>query len=154
MVPIHHYWKLCIQDHCNSNNYVTSGRFASTGQSTKLPMLHDSPTHPIYLGISTNGLVERIYHDDLKIFVGRVLSNPIGVQDSQSLNTSSDPFFGNGLEVTNGFLLLDASRSLGLAVRTSFGHGPFATSAAHGNAVDDKALLVLVSQTTSLVWTS
>merc|ERR1712018_903197 len=96
--------------------------------------------------------MERINHDNLKVLVRRVLPNPIRVEDTEALNTSSDPLFSNRLQVPYRFLLLHSPRGLRLAVRTTLGHGPFATSTAHSNAVNDKALLVFVSQAPGLIW--
>jgi len=131
----------------------SSGRFAGGSQSTELPVLCDSAAHPVDLGVAGDGLVVRIDHDDLEVFVGGVLSNPVGVKDTQSLDPTSDTFLGNGLQVPLRLLLLDSTRGLRLAVWAPLGNGAFAASAAHGNAVDDEALLVLVTQTASLVGT-
>ena len=42
----------------------------------------------------------------------------------------------------DGFQL---GHGIGFAIRTAFSDGPFTASATHGDAVDDKALLVLVA---------
>merc|ERR1719477_285410 len=61
-------------------------------------------------------------------------------------------FLGDGLQVPLWLLFFDGTRGLGLAVRASLGNGALAATTAHGNAVDDKALLVLVAQPPGLVW--
>ena len=114
-------------------------------------MLLDGSAHPVDLGITTDGLVVRIDHDNLEVLVGGVLTHPVRVENSQALNTSSDTLLGDGLKIPDRLLLLDTTRSLGLAIRTTLGVGAFATSTTHGNAEDDKALLVLVAETTGLI---
>ena len=97
--------------------------------------------------------MEGIDHDDLKVLVSRILADPVRIQDTESLDTATHTFLSDGLQVPHGLLLLDSTRSFGLAIRTTFGHWPFAASTTHGNAVDDESLLVLVAQTPGLVGT-
>jgi len=115
-------------------------------------VLHDWSAHPVDLGVAPDGLVVRINHDDLEVLVGGVLANPVGVEDAQSLESAANTLLCDGLQVPLRLLFLDGTRGLGLSVRTSLGNWAFAATTAHGNAVDHKALLVLVSQTASLVW--
>ena len=63
-------------------------------------MLCDSAAHPVDLGVAGDGLVVRIDHDDLEVFVGGVLSNPVGVEDTQSLDSTSDTFLVKGKKYT------------------------------------------------------
>ena len=60
----------------------TSGTSAGGGEATHLTMLHDRFTDPVDLGVTTDCLVERIHHDDFKELVRRVLTYPIGVQNT------------------------------------------------------------------------
>jgi len=130
----------------------SSGRFASGGEATEFPVLHDWLAHPVDLGVTSDGLVVRVDHDDLKVLVGGVLANPVRVEDTESLESAANTFLSNGLQVPLWLLFLDGTRSLGLSVWASLGNWAFASTTTHGNAVDHKALLVLVSQTAGLVW--
>ena len=56
--------------------------------------LHD----PIDARIATNGLVLRVDKDDLEIFVGRVLIDPVGIQNHQIGAAASHTFFGGRLK--------------------------------------------------------
>ena len=47
-------------------------------------LLHRS-AHPVDLGVATYGLMVRVNEDDFVVLVGRVLANPVGVQDTQTL---------------------------------------------------------------------
>lgn len=63
---------------------------------------------PIDTGITTDSFVLRVDEDDLKIFVGRVLIDPIGVEDSQIGAAAADALFGGGFEGALVFELVDA----------------------------------------------
>jgi len=58
-------------------------------------VLHDRSAHPVDLRIPPDGLVVRIDHDDLKVFVGRILANPIRVEDTEALKSAADTFLGD-----------------------------------------------------------
>ena len=60
--------------------------------------------NPVNAGVATNGFVLRIDKDNFKVLVGRILIDPIGVQDSQIGATTSNTFFGSRLE---GALILE-----------------------------------------------
>ena len=92
-----------------------------------------------------------IHHDDLEVLVGGVLTNPVGVEDSQSLESTANTLLSNGLEVSLWLLLLDSTRALGLTIGTSLGNWPLSTTTSHGNTVDNETLLGLVSQSSCLV---
>ena len=53
---------------------------------------------PVDAGIAANGLVLRVDKDDLEIFVGRVLVDPVGIQHPQIGASAPHAFFGGGLE--------------------------------------------------------
>jgi len=102
-------------------------------------VLLDRVAHPVNLGVTGDSGVVNIYHDDLEVLVGRVLAYPIRVHDPQTLESSPNPFFGNGLEVPLRLLLLHSTRSLWFTIGTTFGHRALATTATHGDAVNDKS---------------
>ena len=129
----------------------TSGPLTSSSQTSQLTMLVDSVHDPVDLRISSDALVRHVHHDHLEIFVGRVLSNPITVEDPQPLESATNTLLSDGLKVSLRLLLLDSTRALGFTIGTSLGHRPLATSTSHGNAVDDEALLGLVSKSASPV---
>ena len=52
-----------------------------------------------------NGLIEGINHDDLEVLVGRILANPVGAQDTDSLDTTIHSLLSDGLQVPDGFQL-------------------------------------------------
>ena len=135
-----------------SDSLANSTRLlAGSSQSTQLSVLVDSSHDPVDLWISSDGRMSNIDHDHFKIFVGRVLTHPVGVEDSQSLESTANTLLSNGLKVSLRLLLLDSTRALGLTIGTSLGNWPLSTTTSHGNTVDDETLLGLVSQSSCLV---
>lgn len=68
---------------------------ASTGQTAELAMLVLEIHDPVDCRISADGLVSTVNHDHFIIFVSRILSYPVGVQDSQWRNTPSSTLLSN-----------------------------------------------------------
>ena len=99
-------------------------------------MLHDWLGDPVDLGVSADGLVEGINHDHFEVLVGRVLSNPVRAEDTESLKTTSNTFLSDGLQVPDWLHLVDHTGCLWLTIGATLGHWTFATSTTHGNAVD------------------
>ena len=120
-------------------------------EAAKLPVFVDGATDPVSLGVPPDGGMGDVHHDDLEIFVGGVLANPVGAEDPESLQSPANSLLRDGLEVALGLLLLDSTRGLGLSIGTSLGDGPLPAATSHGNAVDDEALLGLVPQPAGLV---
>ena len=129
----------------------SSRLLAGGGEAAQLTVLVDSVDDPVDLGVSPDGGMGHVHHDHLEVLVGGVLTHPVAVEDSQSLESASNTLLSDGLKVPLRLLLLDSTRALGLTIGTSLGDWPLASSTPHGNAVDDKSLLGLVSKSASLV---
>ena len=121
------------------------------GETTEFSVLLDRLGDPVDLGVPPDGFVERINEDDLKVLVSGVLANPVGAQNTKTLDTTAYTFFSNGLKVSDGLHLVHLTRSLRLPKGTSFGDRTFAPTTSHGDAVDDVALLVLVAEPSGLI---
>lgn len=87
----------------------TTGLLSGGGQSTRFSVLVDWVDDPVDAGIAADGLVLRVNEDDLEVFVGGVLVDPVGVQDSQVGATTTDTLLSGGLE---GSLVLELVNSL------------------------------------------
>ena len=59
---------------------------------------------PVDAGITADSLVLRVDQDDLVVLVGRVLVDPVGVQDTQVGAVTADTLLGGGAE---GALVLE-----------------------------------------------
>jgi hypothetical protein len=62
---------------------------------------------PIYSRITANGGMLRVDENDFEVFVGRILIDPIGIQDSEICATAANTFFGCGPQGSLVFELVD-----------------------------------------------
>jgi len=125
-------------------------RFASGSLPAQFPMLLLGFADPLNAGISSDGGVSRIYHDDFVIFVGRVLANPVRVQDAQRTDFASDTLLSDRLERALELHLVDSVVS-GLAIRATLGNGLLARTTADTHSVNDESLLSAVTQPARLL---
>ena len=63
-------------------------------ESTQLPVFVNRLAYPHCVWIASNGLVEWIYHDDIKVFVGRILTNPVTVHYTQTATLPANTLLG------------------------------------------------------------
>ena len=133
-----------------SPSLAEATRLLSSGsESTELAVLVHWLGDPLGVRISTNGLVVGIDQNDFVELVGRVLSNPVRVQDTERSKTTSSTLLGDGL-LASGVLQLVNSVSLRLSVGLSLGDRALAVTAADTNTVDHISLLGTVAHTASL----
>jgi len=131
-----------------STRSLASGRLA-----TQFAMLLLRFADPLDARISTDGRVGRVDHDDFIVFVGGILTDPVGVEDAERTDLATDAFLGDGLERALELHLVDTVVS-GLAISAALGNGLLAGTTADTNAVDDKSLLGAVAQSACLLNTS
>lgn len=62
---------------------------------------------PIYSRVSTNGFVLRINQDDFEVFVGRILIDPVRIQDPKVGAAAANTLFGSRPEGALVFELID-----------------------------------------------
>lgn len=129
---------------------VTTVLLGSRGQATSLTALVDRVDNPVDARIATDSLVGRIDQDDLKVLVGRVLVDPVRVEDAQVTALASNTLLSGGLERALVLELVD-SVAAGLTIGGTLGNWLFATTTADTDTVDDVSLLGLVTKTASLV---
>lgn len=138
-------------------------------------------TDPVDAGITTDGLVLGVDKDDLVVLVGRVLVDPVGVQDAQVSSAATNTLLSGGLESTLVLELVNTvvgglacSHNRTLAKKKSFnfhrsqkeicfstgkirtvggtlGDRALAATAANTGTVDNVTLLGLVTETTGLI---
>lgn len=60
----------------------TTRFLSSGGKTTRFAVLVDGVDDPVDASVTTDGLVLRVNEDNLEVFVGRVLVDPVGVQDT------------------------------------------------------------------------
>ena len=63
---------------------------------------------PVDARVRADGFVLGVDEDDFEVFVGRVLVDPVGVQDAEVGAAAADALFGGGFEGALVFELVDA----------------------------------------------
>jgi hypothetical protein len=128
----------------------TTRLLAGGGEATALAVLVDGVRDPVDAGIAADGLVLGVDKDDLVVLVGRVLVDPVRVENAQVGAAAADTLLSGRLERALVLELVDTLVG-GLAVGGTLGGGPLAASTADTAAVDNVTLLGLVSETAGLV---
>lgn len=82
----------------------TTALLAGGGEAAALAVLVDGVDDPVDAGIAADGLVGGVNKDDFVVLVGRVLVDPVGVQDAQVGAAAADTLLGGRLE---GALVLE-----------------------------------------------
>lgn len=82
---------------------------SSGGETTGFTVLVNWVDNPADAGITTDSLVLRVDEDDLEVLVGRVLVDPVGVENTQIGTSASNTLLSCGLE---GSLILELVYSL------------------------------------------
>ena len=77
------------------------------GETTGFTVLVNWVDDPVDTGITTDGLVLRVNEDDLEVLVGRVLVDPVGVQDAQVGASATNTLLSGRLEGSLVFELVD-----------------------------------------------
>ena len=77
---------------------------AGGGEATALAVLVDGVDDPVDAGIAANGFVLGVDEDDFVVLVGRVLVDPVRVEDAQVSSAAADTLLSGGLE---GALVLE-----------------------------------------------
>ena len=113
-------------------------------------MLVDGVADPVDLGVVSDGLVGGIDEDDFVVFIGGVLSNPVGVEDSEASDLSADSFFSDGSQVS-GELELNNTLVGGLTADDTLSDGLLSASSSDSDSVDDVTLLGLVAESSGLI---
>jgi len=126
---------------------------ASRGKTSSLSMLVDGVADPVDSGIVSNRYVVRIDHDYLVVLEGGILVDPVRVEHSEVHAGTAGSLLCNRSQVANKLKLVDTV-VLGLAVYYTLVVGPLPASSAHSNAVDNVALLGLVSELVCLISSS
>lgn len=116
----------------------------SSGEATGLAVLVDWVDDPVDACVAADGLVLWVDEDDLEVLVGRVLVDPVRVEDAEIGAAASDTLLGGGAK---GALVLQLIDTLvgGLAVGRTLWRRSLAATTADTDAVDDITLLSLVT---------
>lgn len=76
----------------------TTRLLAGGGKAARLAVLVDRVDDPVDAGVAADGLVLGVHENDLVVLVGRVLVDPVRVQDAQVSAAAADTLLGSRLE--------------------------------------------------------
>jgi len=131
-------------------NSETSAGFTCRSNSSQFSVLLVRVGNPVDSGVVADGVVGGIGKDDLKVFVGSVLGNPVGVQNSETSEGSADSFLSLGSKVSSGLELVDTNGG-GLSSDDTLGNRSLSSSSSDTHSVDNIALLGLVAELAGFV---
>jgi len=130
----------------------TSALLAGGRETTTLAVLVDWLDDPVDTGITTDGLVLWVDENDFVVFVGRVLIDPVRVENTQVCTSSSDTLFSSRTKRSLVFQLV-YSLIGGFTKGSTLWNRPLASSTTNTDTVDDVSLFGLVSETASFIGT-
>jgi hypothetical protein len=122
-----------------TTNTETSGFATSGGESTSFSVLHDRFADPVDARIVSDHKVLGVNKNNLVVFVGGILIDPVRVQHTQVTSNSAHTLLSNTSEVSGEFELIDSLVS-GLSVDNTLGNRALTTTSADSNTVDNKTL--------------
>lgn len=122
---------------------------AGGGESTHLAVLVAVAADPVDARIVTDGLVERINHDDFVPLEAGILGGPERIQHAEVAETATEALLSERLMVAHGLALVD-TLILGLTVDLTLGAHSLAASTADTHAEDGISGLLLETKAASL----
>lgn len=128
----------------------TTRLLTSRGEGASFTVLVDGVSNPVDLRIVADSVVGGVDKDDLKVLVGRVLVNPVGVEDTEVTSTTTNTLFGSSTEGSLVLELVDTHVG-GLTVGSTLVGRALAATSADTDTVNNETLLGLVTETVSLV---
>lgn len=131
----------------------TSGLLTSGCQASGLTVLVNRVADPVVVRIPSDSLVGWVDQNDLVVLVGGVLVDPVGVQDPQVGSTTTNSLLSNSSQRSLELQLIDTLVGW-LTVGSTLWNRSLSVTTSNSDSVDNKALLGLVTQSSSLVWSS
>merc|ERR1719378_1801215 len=126
---------------------------SSSSLTTQLTVLHDSLTDPVDSWISSDRFMHRINHDHFIIQISGILTDPIGVEHSQSTSQSSCSLLSFRSSTTLEFYLVD-TLTFWFTISCSLGDRLLAPTTSKAHTVDDVTLFCSVAESSCFVRTS
>ena len=128
----------------------TSSLLTGSGLSSEFSVGHLSGADPVDARVVADSSVVGIDHDDFVEFVRSILSNPVGVEDSEVRALAANTLFSGRLVSS---LLLELTDTLvdGLSEDGSLSNGALTSSTSDADSVDNVTLSSLVSELSGLI---
>ena len=114
----------------------TSGFFAGAGEAFAFSVFVDWLGDPLHIGISSDDFVLWVNHDDFVVLVGTVFGSPVAVDDSETAQSFTGSFFGDRLDSSLEFELVNSLVDWFTVGGTLWGESLSATSS-YSDSVDN-----------------
>jgi len=118
----------------------TSGFLASRGKSSQFSVFVSSFGNPVQVAVSSDVLQVGVDHDDFEVFVGGILSDPVRVQDSEGTEFLANSFFGDRLNSSLEFQLVDTLVD-GFTVGGTFGGQSLSAASSDSDSEDGETVI-------------
>ena len=128
----------------------TSVLLASGSEASSISALVLVGGNPVDSGVAGDSLVVGVNEDDFEELEGSVLTDPVGVENSEVSATSGNSLLSGGTVRAVGLQLVDTLVD-GLAVDDTLGDGSLAATSSNSDSVDHVSLLGLVAELSGLV---
>ena len=128
----------------------TSVFLTSGGETSELSLVLLLGNNPVDSWVLLDGGVVWINADDLEEFVGGILTNPVGVEDSEVRALSTNLLLGNR-SVGSSFLELSDTLMDWLSVDDTLVDCSLSSSSSDSDSVDDVSLFGFVSKGSGLI---
>jgi len=76
----------------------TTGSLSLGSKTTEFSVLLDTSGNPLVLWIVSDGIVLWVHEDNFEVLVGRVFTDPVGVENTEGTAVTTDTLFGNRLK--------------------------------------------------------
>jgi hypothetical protein len=117
----------------------TTSTTASRSETSSFTMLHHWLANPVDAWIIADHNVGRVDENNLKIFVGSILIDPIRVQHSEGTSNTPHTLFSDAAKITLEFEFIN-TLIFWLSVNNSLVNRSLAATTTNGNSVDDISL--------------
>ena len=131
----------------------TTALLAGAGETAALAVLVHRVDNPVDARVAADSLVLRVDTNDLKVLVHAILVEPVRIKHTQVRHLATNAFLSQRTQRALGLELVH-TLSHRLTVRGTLVGVLLTVTAAHTHAVNDVALLGLVTEAVSLVGTS
>jgi len=129
----------------------TSGFLAGRGETFEFSVFVDWLGDPLHVGVSSDDFVLWVNHYHFVVLVGTVLSGPVAVDDSKTAHSFTGSFFGDRLDSSLEFELVDSLVHWFTVGGTLWRESLSATSS-YSHSVDDVTLLGFVAHKSGFLW--
>lgn len=123
----------------------TSGFLASRGKTSQFSVFVSGLGNPVQITISSDVLQVGVDHDDFKVFVGGILSDPVRVHDSEGTELFTNSFFGDRLNSSLEFQLVDTLVD-GFTVGGTFGSQSLSAASSDSDSEDGETQEIILEK--------